>query len=173
MYKYCIALILTISFFCISAAAKQSYNSPPIAAIRDKLGGGFTGITIDNRGRVIDVLPSSPAEAKGIRIGDTVITIDKKRVEVGNKDSIVKQLSGSPGTLCKIVYLRAGKKYNVEFLRIFRHEYIHSLGIQGYQPDIRKRIVETLTKDEQTAGKLLNKKHRNNELKISIINKII
>ena len=86
MYKYCIALILTISFFCISAAAKQSYNSPPIAAIRDKLGGGFTGITIDNRGRVIDVLPSSPAEAKGIRIGDTVITIDKKRVEVGNKD---------------------------------------------------------------------------------------
>jgi PDZ domain-containing secreted protein len=65
--------------------------------------GGGTGVTISN------VIAGSPAEQAGLKVGDTITSVDGKEVKAG--DELVAEIAGrKPGSKAKLGFLRNGKK---------------------------------------------------------------
>jgi serine protease Do len=63
---------------------------------------GVNGVTIEN------VIPGTPAEAAGLKVGDTITTVDGKPVK--NGDDLVSYIaSRKPGTKVTIGFVRDGK----------------------------------------------------------------
>jgi serine protease Do len=62
-----------------------------------------TGVTVAN------VTAGSPAEQAGLKIGDTITSVDGKEVKTGD-DLVADIASRKPGSKAKLVYVRNGKK---------------------------------------------------------------
>ncbi len=78
------------------------FNAEDNPAIARVYGTG-SGITI------ADVTPGSPAEQAGLKVGDTIVSVDGKDVKTG--DELVADIaSRKPGTKVPIGYIRNGKK---------------------------------------------------------------
>lgn len=78
------------------------FNAQPSPAIQRVYGGG-TGVTISN------VVAGSPAEQAGMKVGDTITSVDGKDVKSG--DELVAEIAGrKPGSKAKLGFLRNGKK---------------------------------------------------------------
>jgi membrane-associated protease RseP (regulator of RpoE activity) len=74
-------------------------ENPAIARVYGVQG----GITISN------VLPGSPAERAGLKIGDTIVSVDGKAVK--NGDELVADIANrKPGSKLTLGYYRNGKK---------------------------------------------------------------
>src|SRR5215470_7334811 len=77
----------------------NAQENPAIARVY----GVNSGITISN------VVAGSPAEQGGLKVGDTIVTVDGKTVK--NGDELVSDIaSRKPGTKVSIGYIRNGKK---------------------------------------------------------------
>ena len=62
-----------------------------------------SGITISN------VVAGSPAERAGLKVGDTIVSVDGKQVK--NGDELVSDIAGrKPGAKVALGYFRNGKK---------------------------------------------------------------
>src|SRR5450755_404870 len=62
-----------------------------------------TGVTVAN------VTAGSPAEQAGLKIGDTITSVDGKEVKTGD-DLVADIASRKPGSKAKLIYVRNGKK---------------------------------------------------------------
>jgi serine protease Do len=78
-----------------------TFQANPNPAVARVYGGG-TGVTLS------DVVKGSPADQAGLKVGDTITTIDGKKITSG--DELVNDISGrKPGTKINVGYLRSGK----------------------------------------------------------------
>ena len=79
------------------------FNAQENPAISRVYGAGAGGVTVS------DVTAGSPAERAGIKVGDTIISVDGKTVK--NGDELVSDIaSRKPGTKVTIGFVRNGKK---------------------------------------------------------------
>ena len=77
------------------------FNAVPNPAVA-RVYGVSSGVT------VADITPNGPAEKAGLKVGDTITTVNGKEVKSG--DELVSEISGlKPGTTAKIGYVRNGK----------------------------------------------------------------
>ncbi len=77
------------------------FNAIPNPAVA-RVYGVSSGVTI------ADITPSGPAEKAGLKVGDTITTVNGKEVKSG--DELVSEISGlKPGSTAKIGYVRGGK----------------------------------------------------------------
>jgi len=77
------------------------FNAVPNPAVA-RVYGVTSGVT------VADVTPNGPAEKAGLKVGDTITSVNGKDVKSG--DELVSEISGlKPGTAAKIGYIRSGK----------------------------------------------------------------
>src|ERR1700746_1500111 len=77
----------------------NAQENPAIARVY----GGQGGITISS------VVPGSPAERAGLKVGDTIVSVDGKPIK--NGDELVAELAGrKPGAKVTLGYFRNGKK---------------------------------------------------------------
>lgn len=78
-----------------------TFQATPNPAVARVYGGG-TGVTLS------DVVKGSPAAEAGMQVGDTITSIDGKKINSG--DELVNDISArKPGTKIKVGYLRDGK----------------------------------------------------------------
>jgi serine protease Do len=76
----------------------DALENPAIARVY----GAGSGVTISS------VVAGSPADQAGLKVGDTITTIDGKKVSKG--DELVGEIAGrKPGAKVKIAFLRSGK----------------------------------------------------------------
>ena len=79
------------------------FNAQENPAISRVYGAGSGGVTVS------DVTAGSPAERAGIKVGDTIISVDGKAVK--NGDDLVSDIaSRKPGTKVTLGFVRNGKK---------------------------------------------------------------
>lgn len=77
------------------------FNAVPNPAVA-RVYGVSSGVT------VADVTPGGPAEKAGLKVGDTITTVNGKEVKSG--DELVSEISAlKPGTTAKLGYVRNGK----------------------------------------------------------------
>ena len=77
----------------------QAQPNPAVARVY----GGGSGVTLSN------VISGSPAATAGLKVGDTITSIDGKQISSG--DELVNEISNrKPGTKATLGYLRSGKK---------------------------------------------------------------
>ncbi len=77
------------------------FNAIPNPAVA-RVYGVSSGVTI------ADITPNGPAEKAGLKVGDTITTVNSKEVKSG--DELVSEISGlKPGSTAKIGYVRNGK----------------------------------------------------------------
>ncbi len=77
------------------------FNAVPNPAVA-RVYGVTSGVTI------ADITPNGPAEKAGLKVGDTITSVDGKGVKSG--DELVAEISAlKPGTAAKIGYVRNGK----------------------------------------------------------------
>jgi serine protease Do len=77
------------------------FNAIPNPAVA-RVYGVSSGVTI------ADITPNGPAEKAGLKVGDTITTVNGKEVKSG--DELVSEISGlKPGTTAKIGYVRNSK----------------------------------------------------------------
>jgi serine protease Do len=77
----------------------QAQPNPAVARVY----GGGNGVTLSN------VIAGSPAAEAGLKVGDTITSIDGKAIASG--DELVNEISNrKPGTKAKIGFIRSGKK---------------------------------------------------------------
>jgi serine protease Do len=77
----------------------QAMPNPAVARVY----GGGSGVTLSN------VVSGSPAAAAGLKVGDTIVSVDGKPITSG--DELVNTISNMhPGTKAQVGYLRNGKK---------------------------------------------------------------
>ncbi len=78
-----------------------TFQATPNPAVARVYGGGG-GVTLS------DVVKGSPAAQAGLVVGDTITSIDGKKITTG--DQLVEDISGrKPGTKIKVGYIRGGK----------------------------------------------------------------
>lgn len=78
------------------------FNAVPNPAIQ-RVYGVNGGVTIAS------VSPNGPAEAAGLKVGDTIVAVDGKKIKTG--DELVNEISGrKPGTKTAVTYVRGGKE---------------------------------------------------------------
>jgi serine protease Do len=78
-----------------------TFQAQPNPAVARVYGGG-AGVTLS------DVVKGSPASQAGLQVGDTITTIDGKKISSG--DELVSDISGrKPGSKIKVGYIRNGK----------------------------------------------------------------
>jgi serine protease Do len=78
------------------------FAAQPVPAIA-RVYGVQSGVTISN------VVPGSPADSAGLKVGDTITSVDGK--DVKNGDELVSDIaSRKPGSKAKLGFVRNGKK---------------------------------------------------------------
>jgi serine protease Do len=78
------------------------FAAQPVPAIA-RVYGVQSGVTISN------VVPGSPADSAGLKVGDTITSVDGK--DVKNGDELVADIAGrKPGSKAKLGFMRNGKK---------------------------------------------------------------
>lgn len=103
----------------------QAIPNPAVARVY----GGGAGVTLS------DVVKGSPADQAGLKVGDTITTIDGKKIASG--DELVSDISGrKPGTKIKVGYIRAGKSGDTSVTVGSRSKLFGSqLGLEDESPD--------------------------------------
>ena len=77
------------------------FNAVPNPAVA-RVYGVTSGVTIAS------VTPNGPADKAGLKMGDTIVSVDGKQVK--NGDELVAEISAlKPGTNAKLGYVRSGK----------------------------------------------------------------
>ncbi|MGZ4788845.1 MAG: Do family serine endopeptidase [Terriglobales bacterium] len=122
----------------------QAQPNPAVARVY----GGGSGVTLSN------VISGSPAAAAGLKVGDTITSIDGKAIS--NGDELVNEISGrKPGTKTTLGFIRNGKKDQTTVTIGSRSKLFGSrLGLEdetGEQPEAQESklgvTVDTLTPD--------------------------
>ena len=92
-------------------------NAEEYKAYADSMQGDMVGIgvqvTYDTESKSIEILlvmPDSPAEKIGIKIGDRIVGVDGKRVSDMGYNAVVDAIKGEAGTEVKLTVLRDGKE---------------------------------------------------------------
>jgi serine protease Do len=103
----------------------QAIPNPAVARVY----GGGGGVTLS------DVVKGSPADQAGLKVGDTITTIDGKKIATG--DELVADISNrKPGTKIKVGYIRAGKASETTVTVGSRTKLFGSqLGLEDETPD--------------------------------------
>ena len=90
------------------------YSTPQVArdqrAARDGFGG--VGILLENDAqpyRVTKVLPGSPAEIAGIRVGDSLVSVDGQTTASRSQNDVVRQLRGPISSMVTVTVDRPGQ----------------------------------------------------------------
>jgi carboxyl-terminal processing protease len=79
---------------------------------------GGLGIQISSRDgwvTAVSVLPGTPAEAAGMRVGDRFLEINGQSAEGWTDDQAVKELKGRPGTVANLKVQRVGVAQPIQF----------------------------------------------------------
>lgn len=79
---------------------------------------GGLGIQISSRDgwvTAVSILPGTPAEAAGMRVGDRFLEINGKSAEGWTDDQAVKELKGAPGTVANVKVQRVGVAQPIGF----------------------------------------------------------
>ncbi len=110
-----------VGFALPSKTVMEVYNQitgPDHKVTRGSIGVGFNAQEIPAIGRVYgvkggvtvsSVTEKGPAESAGIRVGDTIVSVDGKQIRDGNE--LVSEISArKPGNKVKLGYIRAGKQ---------------------------------------------------------------
>jgi carboxyl-terminal processing protease len=91
------------------------YGPGDDTALREVVEGRFSGVGvrlsfIDNKLEVVSVLPDSPALEAGIRRGDIIASVGKKKVTPKNAGTVVDRIKGEEGTKVHIVIRRGDRR---------------------------------------------------------------
>lgn len=110
-----------VGFALPSKTVVEVYNQiigPDHKVTRGSIGVGFNALEIPAIGRVYgvkggvtvsSVTPSGPAESAGLKVGDTITSVDGKQIKDGNE--LVSEISArKPGSKVKLGYIRGGKQ---------------------------------------------------------------
>ncbi len=84
---------------------------------------------------VINVYTDSPAEAAGLKSGDSIVTVDGKSVTELGFDAAVASVGGKEGTSVKLGVLRDGKELELTATRgryVMTSVFYHMIGTVGY-----------------------------------------
>lgn len=87
---------------------------------RDVLSGTITGIGVhlnDEDFGVVSVVEKSPAEKAGIKAGDRIISVNKKRVEGLHFEDVIGRIRGKSGTPVHIGVRRGGDELSFDIIR--------------------------------------------------------
>jgi carboxyl-terminal processing protease len=79
---------------------------------------GGLGISIARRDAwvtAVGILPETPAERAGVRIGDRMVAIDGASTKGWDEDQAVKRLRGAPGTDVVVTVQRPGSAQTIDF----------------------------------------------------------
>ncbi len=113
------------------------------------LKGSHTGVglylALDRKGRVMvqDVLPSSPAQAAGLRAGDLILKVDGH--PVSGEEAAAQRLAGKKGSRVTVTYERDGKARTAAMVRASIEERsVYSRSLKGGITYIR---ILAFTKD--------------------------
>lgn len=89
-------------------------------AFHDQLGGTVTGIGVhldDEYLEVMSVIDGSPAERAGMKAGDRIVSVNKKRVEGLKFDDVIGRIRGREGTPVRVVVRRGGEELTFDMIR--------------------------------------------------------
>ncbi len=118
------------------------YTAEQYSAVLDNnegLGAGI-GVTVTEHPDtgniyVINVSTGSPADIAGIKAGDSILSVDGKKVaDIGFSDAVAA-VQGEEGTKCKLTLLRDGKEITTEATRgrfVSTSVFSHMIGTLGY-----------------------------------------
>lgn len=87
---------------------------------REVLSGTITGIGVhlnDEDYGVVSVVEKSPAEKAGIKAGDRIVSVNKKRVEGLNFEDVINRIRGKSGTPVRIGVRRGGDELSFDIVR--------------------------------------------------------
>lgn len=89
-------------------------------AFQDQLSGTLSGIGVhldENRFEVIAVIKGSPAERAGIKQGDRIVSVNKKRVEGTPFADVIKRIRGREGTPVRVGVSRGNEELAFDIIR--------------------------------------------------------
>lgn len=89
-------------------------------AFQDQLSGEVTGIGVqidDKHLEVLAVIEGSPAERAGMKAGDRIVSVNKKRVVGTPLDQVIKRIRGAKGTPVRVGVERDGKEQSFDMIR--------------------------------------------------------
>ena len=89
-------------------------------AFQDQLSGEVTGIGVqidDKDLAVIAVIAGSPAEKAGMKAGDAIVSVNKKRVVGSPLADVIKRIRGAKGTPVRIGVERGGQEMSFDMVR--------------------------------------------------------
>ena len=114
-------LLLSLFIIPINVFAYSDYLIP---------GGETIGIQINSKGILVvgvyEVNKTYPATDAGIKIGDTITSINDEKVN--NIDELVNKISSLNDTSVKVTYTRDNQEYDTN-LKIFKEEGIYKTGL--------------------------------------------
>ena len=99
------------------------YDTTDYAQFQRLLDGRYSGVGLwlgrvaDGAVEVTSVLPDSPAEVAGLRVGDTLVDVDGRAVHDLAVGDIVRRMHGESGTQVKVTVRRAGEIRTVSLRR--------------------------------------------------------
>ena len=89
-------------------------------AFQDQLSGELTGIGVqldDKDIEVLAVIEGSPAERAGMKPGDVIVSVNKKRVVGKTLAEVVKRIRGAMGTPVRVGVERNGEELSFDMIR--------------------------------------------------------
>ncbi len=89
-------------------------------AFQDQLSGEVTGIGVqidDAHIEILSVIAGSPAERSGLKAGDRIVSVNKKRVEGKPLAEVIKRIRGAAGTPVRVGVVRDGEELSFDMIR--------------------------------------------------------
>lgn len=89
-------------------------------AFQDQLSGEVTGIGVqidDKNLEILSVIEKSPAERSGLKAGDRIVSVNKKRVEGKPLADVIKRIRGAAGTPVRVGVTRDGEELSFDMVR--------------------------------------------------------
>lgn len=144
------------------------YATPQIArdhrAARDGFGG--IGLTLDDDGdpfRITKIMPGSPADTAGVRIGDRIVMVDGAPTAGRSQNDVVRRLRGPVSSTVAISLARPGISGSRSFrlqrtlivlptVTVRRENNIAVFHISGFNQNTTQQLVEDLTAIRRAPG---------------------
>lgn len=96
------------------------FDASEARAFQDQLSGELTGIGVqidDKEIEIIAVIPGTPAEKAGMKAGDRIVSVNKKRVVGAPLADVIKRIRGAKGTPVRIGVERDGEELSFDMIR--------------------------------------------------------